>query len=208
MSTLPPRRLSSPQSAAADAFYASIIPIVLELHTQGLSLREIARELDKREIRTRQSSDATTTRFLRWNAPQVRRILQRAGIATPQPSSPSRKPSAPALARPAAAQPASAVAPVSEQQQHGSPVRHPAATRAPRAPVTTAPRSKPAATGAVAVSSAAPADGIFVKLGGLVKGPWQESRVRAMLKAGAVGAGSLGRRDGSGVWIPLGELLA
>src|SRR5207247_8181133 len=37
----------------ADAFYAHIIPIVVELRRQGQSLRVIARELDKREIRTR-----------------------------------------------------------------------------------------------------------------------------------------------------------
>ena len=68
----------------ADAFYAPIIPIVLELRRQGLSLRAIARELDQREIRTRvgcyyKSIWSNKPRIVRWNAAQVRRILIRAG---------------------------------------------------------------------------------------------------------------------------------
>ena len=54
----------------ADAFYAPIIPIVLELREQGQLLRAIARELDRREIRTR-------CEYGRWNAAQVRRVLIR-----------------------------------------------------------------------------------------------------------------------------------
>jgi hypothetical protein len=56
---------------AAREFYAPIIPIVAELHRQGLSLREIARELDNRGIRTRQE-------WPHWSATQVRRVLARA----------------------------------------------------------------------------------------------------------------------------------
>lgn len=69
----------------ADEFYAPVIPIVLELRRQGLSLRAIARELDQRGIRTRvgcyhePTPDWTRTkvRIVRWSAAQVRRVLIR-----------------------------------------------------------------------------------------------------------------------------------
>ncbi|MBI3410366.1 MAG: recombinase family protein [Planctomycetes bacterium] len=72
----------------AREFYAPIIPVVLELRRQGLSLRAIARELDQRGIRMRQ--EAEELEYCRkfqirqkpmrrpWNASQVRRILARA----------------------------------------------------------------------------------------------------------------------------------
>jgi hypothetical protein len=55
---------------SARAFYAPILPVVAELHGQGLSLRQIARELDRRGIKTRQEWD-------HWSATQVRRVLAR-----------------------------------------------------------------------------------------------------------------------------------
>jgi hypothetical protein len=71
----------------ADEFYAPIIPIVLELRLQALSLRAIARELDQRGISTRvgcyyefEGSDPPKPpkrRIVRWNAAQVRRVLIR-----------------------------------------------------------------------------------------------------------------------------------
>jgi hypothetical protein len=54
----------------ARAFYAPILPLVAELHCQGLSLRAIARELDRRGIKTRQEWD-------HWSATQIRRVLAR-----------------------------------------------------------------------------------------------------------------------------------
>jgi hypothetical protein len=54
----------------AQEFYAPIIPIVVDLHGQGLSLRAIARELDRMGIMTRHAWD--------WSATQVRRVLARA----------------------------------------------------------------------------------------------------------------------------------
>ena len=66
----------------AREFYAPIIPIVLELRRQGLSLRAIGRELDRRGIRTRVGcfyrSFRSRPRIVRWSAAQVRRVLIRA----------------------------------------------------------------------------------------------------------------------------------
>jgi hypothetical protein len=52
----------------AREFYGPILPIVLELHRQGLSLRAIGRELDRRGIMTRLGWPC-------WSAPSVRRAL-------------------------------------------------------------------------------------------------------------------------------------
>jgi hypothetical protein len=57
---------------SARAFYAPILPVVAELHAQGLSLRQIARELDRRGVKTRLQYPGQ-----RWNAMQVRRVLAR-----------------------------------------------------------------------------------------------------------------------------------
>jgi len=55
----------------AREFYAPIIPIVLELRQQRLSLRAIARELVRRGIAARQRSEC-------WGVTTIRRILERA----------------------------------------------------------------------------------------------------------------------------------
>jgi hypothetical protein len=57
---------------SARAFYAPILPVVAELHRQGLSLRQIARELDRRGVKTRFEYPGQ-----RWSATQVRRVLAR-----------------------------------------------------------------------------------------------------------------------------------
>ena len=56
---------------SARAFYAPLLPLVLQLHREGKSLRQIARELDARGIPTRYE-------FRRWAPEQVRRVLARA----------------------------------------------------------------------------------------------------------------------------------
>ena len=61
----------------AREFYEPIIPIVLELHAKGLSLRAIGRELEKRGIKPRIGYPP-----YRWAAAQVRRALLR-GLAKP-----------------------------------------------------------------------------------------------------------------------------
>lgn len=80
----------------ADEFYAPIIPIVAELRRQGMSLRAIARELDRRGIRTRfdswyesEGSGPPKPRIIRWNAAQVRRILIRAASRRMTPPDPT-----------------------------------------------------------------------------------------------------------------------
>jgi hypothetical protein len=56
----------------AKEFYATIIPIVMELHNQGLSLREIGRELEKRGIKPQINYGIG-----KWGPAQVRRALIR-----------------------------------------------------------------------------------------------------------------------------------
>src|SRR4051794_38206691 len=65
----------------AREFYAPILPLVKELKARGLSLRQIAAELDRRGVRTRMGSwwsgygpDAKET-VIRWSAAQVMRVL-------------------------------------------------------------------------------------------------------------------------------------
>ncbi|HWY88100.1 MAG TPA: hypothetical protein VNX28_15320 [Gemmataceae bacterium] len=53
----------------ARRFYAPIIPIILWLRGQGMSLRAIGLELERRKIKTRQEHS-------RWSASQVMRALQ------------------------------------------------------------------------------------------------------------------------------------
>lgn len=90
----------------AREFYAPIIPIVMELHSQGLSLRAIGRELDQRGIRTRigcwYTSIGGEPQIIRWSAAQVRRVLAR-GLAA-------------AESRPDQQSPACATAPPADQQ--------------------------------------------------------------------------------------------
>src|SRR4051812_34573189 len=60
----------------AREFYAPIIPIVQELHKQGLSLREIGRELERRQIKPRIGGPVGGPGGgSRWAAAQVRRVL-------------------------------------------------------------------------------------------------------------------------------------
>jgi hypothetical protein len=60
----------------AREFYAPIIPVAVELRGRGLSLRDIARELEQRGIQPRLGCRST------WAAAQVRRILLRAGVTS------------------------------------------------------------------------------------------------------------------------------
>jgi hypothetical protein len=72
---------------AAREFYAPIIPLVVKLQGQGLSLRAIARELDRQGIKPRYGCAG-------WNAAGVRRVLVRAaqppcaGVAVLSPLTP------------------------------------------------------------------------------------------------------------------------
>ncbi len=69
-------RNSAPVNRAlADDHYSPILPTVSDLRRQGLSLRAIARELERRGLPTRHG-------FGRWHARQVARILTRARTAS------------------------------------------------------------------------------------------------------------------------------
>ena len=101
------KNAAAANAEAARKFYEPIIPIVLELQGQGLSLRAIAQELDRRQIKTRYAWDEVTIRYHqvfhpeveytppRWNASQVRRILARAQQVTPETTQPGTPPTAP-----------------------------------------------------------------------------------------------------------------
>jgi hypothetical protein len=80
-------------AALAREFYEPIIPIVMELRRQGLSLRAIARELEQRGIKPRYE-------FPRWSAAQVRRVVLRGSQQAAAPTSPTQ--AAPALPKVAA----------------------------------------------------------------------------------------------------------
>ena len=72
-----------PAAWVANEFYAPIIPIVMELHGKGLSLRAIGRELDRRGIRTSVGhwcGPGKKQTIILWSAAQVRRVLAR-GLA-------------------------------------------------------------------------------------------------------------------------------
>jgi DNA invertase Pin-like site-specific DNA recombinase len=56
----------------ADEAYADLVPVVSELRDRGLSLREIAAKLN--------DDGHTTRRGKPWNAVQVARVLERAGV--------------------------------------------------------------------------------------------------------------------------------
>jgi hypothetical protein len=81
----------------AEQFYAPVLPVVVELRQQGLSLRAIAKELDRRGIKTRYGTRTgwlpvrvgtawkytitfklVSESYSRWTAEQVRRVLKRA----------------------------------------------------------------------------------------------------------------------------------
>ena len=57
---------------AAQRFYAPLIPLVVELHGRGLSLRKIAAELNRLGVSTRNFGP------VHWSATQVSRVLARA----------------------------------------------------------------------------------------------------------------------------------
>lgn len=63
----------------AREFYAPVLPIVADLRRQGMSLRAIAAELDRRGLKTRHGWD-------HWTANQVRRVLIRAAGSPTNPT--------------------------------------------------------------------------------------------------------------------------
>jgi hypothetical protein len=62
----------------AEAFYRDVVPLVAQLRAEGLSLRAIAAELQRRGASPRYGD--------RWSASTVRRLLARADCATTPPA--------------------------------------------------------------------------------------------------------------------------
>jgi hypothetical protein len=71
----------------AAEFYAPIIPVVVELRQQGLSLRAIARELTARGVPLRYMES-----LVPWSAQQVKRVLARAAAIEPGEPAPASQP--------------------------------------------------------------------------------------------------------------------
>jgi hypothetical protein len=102
------RNAAATHARDAEEFYAPILPVVAGLRRQGLSLRQIAAELDRRGVRTRwgcfyEPSGAGgdggprfgEPRIIRWSATQVRRVLARAarqGVTQPEGTSTAPEP--------------------------------------------------------------------------------------------------------------------
>jgi hypothetical protein len=71
----------------AEAFYRNVVPLVAQLRSEGLSLRAIAAELQRRGAPARYGD--------RWSASTVRRVLARADCATTQTAPSGAEASAP-----------------------------------------------------------------------------------------------------------------
>jgi hypothetical protein len=81
--------------AQSREFHAAVTPVVMELQRQGLSLRGIARELEKRGVLPRQEWDYIVAvcdrrgmkrpsdfRTRGWSANQVLRVIQRSALVS------------------------------------------------------------------------------------------------------------------------------
>ena len=181
----------------AREFYAPIIPVVMELHNKGLSLREIGRELDRRGIRTRMVSTHWFTgvsddgellsdmEINKWGPAQVRRALirgheeERAAATASATKSPIVIPAPKALVAKAAAAPAAKALP----------------EPAPKAPDQKAPSAH-----------TAPAK-FRLWIGGQAKGPFSEAQVKAELAAGRITLETNCNRIGESTWQPLRKLF-
>jgi hypothetical protein len=182
----------------AREFYAPIIPIVMELHGQGLSLRAIAAELERRKIKSRWG-------WPRWSAAQVMRILAR-GLAA-------------AESEPQVSQ-ACATAPPANQQTPPSAARiHLLIDHVDMGPFTDSQIEAMLNAGEITPETLFWRDGtegwqplhtiisVHLRLGGESKGPFTESQVREMLAKRLIGLGTLGRRNSKAEWEPLETLI-
>jgi hypothetical protein len=68
------RNAAAVHKAGAEAFYRDVMPLVARLRSEGLSLRAIAAELQRRSAPARYGDH--------WSASTVRRVLARADCAT------------------------------------------------------------------------------------------------------------------------------
>jgi hypothetical protein len=186
----------------AREFYAPIIPIVMELHGQGLSLRAIAAELERRKIKTRWE-------WPRWSAAQVRRIVAR-GLAIAE-SEPQVSPAC-ATAPPASQQAPPAAAGVHlliDQVDKGPFSKSQVTAMLDAGDIT--PETlfrRPGMEGWQPLQTIIVAHPVHLRLGGESKGgPYSESEVREMLEKRLIGLGTLARRNSKAEWEPLETLI-
>jgi hypothetical protein len=205
---------TSGQAACADAFYAPIVPIIVELLQQGLSLRRIAAELDRRKVPTRQL-------LMRWNAAQVGRVLDRAGVARikrprlGQQSAPER--AVTARAGQHGQEPRGGQKPGRERSAESDRADLPSGIQRgeeARPQVDGSQRGQQPACPPGANTAAGPAippraeKRVYLHLNGYANGPFMPSEVREMLKRSHVGYSTMGRWENTPTWKPLRELLA
>jgi hypothetical protein len=209
MPTFPPdAHLKGGRNAApvlaemAREFYAPIIPIVMELHGQGLSLRAIAAELERRKIKTRWE-------WPRWSAAQVRRIVAR-GLAIAEAELQDAPACATALPASQQAPPAAAgIHLLIDQVDKGpfSKIQVTAMLDAGDIKLETLFR-RPGMEGWQPLQTIIVVHPVYLRLRGESMGPYSESEVREMLEKRLIGLGTLGRRDSKAAWQPLETLIS
>ena len=207
----------------ARKFYAPLIPIVVELHEKGLSLRKIGDELNKRGIPARYGYQAG------WSAAQVRRVLLRAAEQAPATAAPMRGNEGVSAAPASVSEtPTAASRMIANDNVKALTEAAPANSRHVKDPpkpdikaAEPAPAPQPVpdrgrgpeseAGNAAAVppkaQAQAPLAGIQLWLGGHPKGPFTESQVKAMLETAAITLDTRFHRPGMAVWRPLRELF-
>jgi hypothetical protein len=184
-------------AASAREFYAPLIPIVLDLHQQGLSLREIATELEERGIKPRLNYLTGT-----WAAAQVRRVLMRAAAMTPTAPVTEAEEKAEEKAEAQGAPPAAKRRPFQKLTKVNIQAAIPAPDPQPlerKGEAQKAPSNSP---------PAAPPANIQLWLHNQVKGPFTEPQLKAMLDASMITLETLSYRPGmAAFWRPLRELF-
>jgi hypothetical protein len=170
---------------------APIFPVVLELHGQGLSLRKIGRELERRGISPRLNNGNGV-----WGPAQVSRVLILAQEdEREKEEKKSRITESPALF------PAPTVAESSEmlavKLSRNTPTSPPAPSSA-LVPKASSPAASPLATPNVLFR---------LWIGGHAKGPFTEAQVKAELAAGRITLETNCNRIGESTWRPLRKLF-
>ena len=187
----------------AREFYAPIIPIVMELHGQGLSLRAIAAELERRKVKTRYE-------WPRWSAAQVRRVLARGSAAADARPEPQDFPGS------------ETATPANQQAPPAAAGIHLLIDQVDKGPFSKSQVTAMLDAGDITPETLFRRDGmegwqpllviitahpVHLRLGGESKGPYSESQVREMLEKHLIGLGTLGRRNSKAEWQPLETLI-
>ncbi len=163
----------------ADQFYAPITPIVLALHRQACSLREIAAELAHRGIKPRRGKQ--------WSAAQIKRILDRVR----QPADTALQP----IVATESAPPCSVLAHKHVAQPGTNPIKVSALVPKPEIPT---PMPGVDLSGNKDVN-------LFIRE--RIVGPFTVATVAEMFKRKEIAPATPCRRTGKGLWISVAQLL-